>query len=684
MFSEAALAASSQQLRAATVSDIWTIFSVPPSHPSASSDSSSSPSGAVWDGGEDCLAAMGSPVEHLADLAAAMRVEVADKERCEGLWQELLSVHAALSFSWAVVDSPQPIFFPSPLLSCVSFLPLRRAALFSLLLLSAAKKQQSLFKAERDGEQSLSVLSSHHLDKLLRSFLDLVLKLAPSILLSHASATSILRIPSKSFEGASEQTLMAVLSGQVVPRLLLPGSSEGGVFQQWLELHSVHPRPYLLELQTINMISQESSSQSHSRLLVPRYDLLLQEPFLLLLRLLPVVPLNTSVFDVVLFITRSLLLSSRQSLLSIAVDIKVRTYSTQKSGSADAANSMLSVASKINKPLFLDLQELIAIKLLVAFYHRLLPQGDRGSYRLQEGLLRHLRDRTHCFINSLCQDNGSLVLALMKVDYPTSRYSSRSGYYSYFSDHYFPFILGSSAVLQLFGKYLLSDIETMAAALLPLSSISKALPPEPGVPEAVVAQMQGNVYDRFESGNIASLNMGNIIQQLEIVLLQSLTYIKVVIAVTCRGSQINADYSFYTDNLPSPENLVSESVRMNVDKVAQALPGLLQRAYNCLTVFHHPGVNQHIDTFSNSIFRALLSTQQPLRQSAKDLPKLNFSIAINRFSDIATANVKGDSVGLKRLRKHLEEVMTAANNSTSADSTASDEEHPQKKKKSNS
>jgi hypothetical protein len=258
-----------------------------------------------------------------------------------------------------------------------------------------------------------------------------------------------------------------------------------------------------------------------------------------------------------------------------------------------------------------------------------------------------MRDRIHSLIDSLSQDNSTIVQALMKVEYLSDKNiadnsekcatSSKSSYFAYFSDHYFVFLLGSNAILQQFGRLLAVDIETMSSALLQL-------------------QLPGgtsDAYERYESGNTASLNMGNVVQQLEVILLQALSFLKFVIAVTKASKSDMKIHSKMVQRLyfhGLPASISSESLKHTAEKIAQALPTLLQRGYNCLTVFHHARVNYHINEFSSSILQCLLRTQRAGHVSS-------FTLAVNRFTDLASESNKADSVGLKRLKIRLEECL---------------------------
>ena len=606
---------------------------------------------------KNALSIITNPPEHFMLEVSSWGVDL--NGDCNEYWQELLLLYAAVKYCMSVASTAQPIFAPAPLSSSILSLPLTRAVQFVLLLWSAAKKVNSIktdFSPEMDSDV-LRIESLHYknqlllFEKLVRSFLEAIYKLVPSILASYPIASSILRAPQR-MRSMSESTFYNLLQEEVLPQLLQPSPDicSPTAAELWLSLCSAHPRPFVFQITTISMIAKSFSMSS--LLPIYSYETLLQEPFLLLFRMLPAISMNASLFDILLFITRNALLGSRVSNVPMAVDIKTKTYNTQKSQS-DCANNMLIVATKLNKNLYADLQEVISIKILVSYYHKCLPKEleSNGLGIISEQLLRYMRDRIHSLIDSLAQDNATVVQALMKVEYLSdknicdnsakSSTSSKSAYFSYFSDHYFPFIMGSNAVLQQYGRLLAVDIETMSSALLQLVSVARG-----GAPTGAVT----DAYERYEPGNVASLNMGNLVQQMEVILLQALSYLKFVISVTMPKSDMKLHskivQNLYLDRLPAP--LPGEALKHAADKVAQALPTLLQRGYNCLSVFHHARVNYHIDDFSKSILQCLLRTQ-------KAGHPFSFALAVSRFTDLASESTKADSVGLKRLKKHLED-----------------------------
>ena len=648
MFYESNLIHNTQNFHSATISDIWGAFRIAGE---TLGDESSSP---------DFLSVISNPSEHLMLEVSAWDVDV--NVNCDEYWQELLLLYAAMKFCVSVASIPQPIFAPASLAASILNVPLTRCVQFVLLLWSAAKKLYSakieLF-SEADGDL-IRTESLHYknqlvlFEKLVRSFLETVYKVSPSILACSLSSNSILR-PPKQMRSKSELSLYTSLREEVIPQLLRSSPdrlSIDAASELWLSLCAAHPRPYVFQLTTINIIAKTFSTSA----LFPiyNYDVLLQEPFLLVFQMLPAMPMNASLFNIILFISRSALLGSRVSSVPMALDMKAKTYSTQKS-QCDSTSNMLIVAAKISKIVYLDVQEVICIKLLIAYYHRCLPTPLDDGFGLSEPLFKNMRDRIHSLIDSLSQDNATIVQALMKVEYLSDKNisdnsencatSSKSTYVAYFSDHYFPFLLGSNAVLQQFGRLLAVDIETMSSALLQLAHVARGA--------GQVPSGASDAYERYEPGNAASLNMGNVVLQLEVILLQAFSYLKFVVALTKTSK---SDMKFHSKMAQSlylqclPASLSSESLKHAAEKVAQALPTLLQRGYNCLTVFHHARVNYHIDEFSCSILQCLLRTQRAGHVSS-------FTVAVNRFMDLASEGTKADSVGLKRLKKRLEECL---------------------------
>eukprot|EP01036_Dinobryon_divergens_P022109 gene22109-30344_t len=657
MFYKNNLVLHTQMFHSATISNIWGAFTI---LGETLVDESCKP---------DFLSVIANPPEHLMLEVSSWDVDL--NANCDEYWQELLLLYAAVKYCVSVASIAQPIFAPASLTTSILHLPLTRAVQFVLLLWSAAKKLYSAkIELSPEAGDDLRTESIHYknqlvlFEKLVRSFLETVYKLAPSFLACSPSVYTILR-PSQQMRLKSELSLNTSLREEVIPQLLRP-SPDDDASALWFSLCAAHPRPYVFQINTVNIIAKTFSTSA----LFPiyDYDVLLQEPFLLLLQLLPAMPMHTSLFNIILFITRSALLGSRVSSVPMALGMKAKTYNTQKS-QCESTNNMLIVASKISKSVYVDVQEVVCIKLLIAYYHKCLPNPFEAGFQLTEPLLKNMRDRIHSLIDSLSQDNSTIVQALMKVEYLSDRNisdnsekcatSSKSSYFAYFSDHYFAFLLGSNAVLQQFGRLLAVDIETMSSALLQLQIPGGA----------------SDAYERYEPGNTASLNMGNVVQQLEVILLQALSFLKFVIAVTKPSKSDMKIHSkmvqrLYLHDLPA--SISSESLKHSAEKIAQALPTLLQRGYNCLAVFHHVRVKYHIDEFSSSILQCLLRTQRAGHV-------FSFTLAVNRFMDLASESNKADSVGLKRLKKRLQEYFKELSPADAATKKSSEDSHEKEK-----
>jgi hypothetical protein len=150
--------------------------------------------------------------------------------------------------------------------------------------------------------------------------------------------------------------------------------------------------------------------------------------------------------------------------------------------------------------------------------------------------------------------------------------------------------------------------------------------------------------------------MANLVPHLEVLLLHALCFLQFSLCLcsSLLREGLEGQYRLYSEEVVA--RLHSESVLAACEKVVQVLPTLLQRAHNCLSVFHHAGIMHWVDKWTGSILK-LLVLQFPREEEA-----ISFSLhsGVRRFIKVTSvpsaATAFRDSLSLKRFKKTVETV----------------------------